>query len=294
MNSMTFRAALLGTLVAGCSSGGTTLSLSTQSENEATPASVETQSLDLGNGIVLDEVWMVVRRIELSGDAACPTEPEPEPETPATTLVTSCGEGCGGGDDVGDGDCDRDCDRDCDDDCDRDCDRDCDDECELVFGPFPVVITGDALVSGIISWAFDVTVPPGTYDELEIQVNTIPAGKAGDDPVLLAMADAHASVIAAGRVDGAPFAFATPVAFEQEQEPFEVPEEGANVTLQFDPSTWFVDCSGNRLNPLDPHAKAEITQNIRASLRLIQDDDMDGCDDDEDVGGCGHGKRGSP
>jgi hypothetical protein len=294
MNSMTLRAALLGALVAGCSSSnGTTLSLSTQSENEATPASVETQSLDLGNGIVLDEVWMVVRRIELSGDAACPAEPEPEPETPAATLVTSCGEGCGGGDDVGDGDCDRDCDQDCDRDCGEDCDRDCDDGCQLAFGPFPVVITGDALVSGIISWAFDVTVPPGIYDELEIQVNTIPAGKAGDDPVLLAMADAHASVIAAGTVDGAPFAFATPVSFEQEQEPFEVPAEGANVTLQFDPSTWFVDCAGNRLNPLDLHSRAEITQNIRASLRLFQDDDMDGCDDDgeDGDGGCGRGRR---
>jgi hypothetical protein len=246
---------------------------------------VTSQSLDLGNGIVLDEVWMVVRKIELSGDAACPAEPEPEPapQAPATTLVTGCGEGCGGGDQVGD------------ENCDGDCYKDCDDECELLFGPFPVVITGEALVSGILSVAFDVTVPVGTYDKLEIQVNTIPAEKAGTDPVLLAMADANASVIAAGRVDGAPFAFATPVSFKQERKPFEVPEEGANVTLQFDPSTWFVDCNGNRLNPLDLYARPEITQNIRASLRLVQDDDMDGCDDDGhdwDGGGCRHGKGG--
>jgi hypothetical protein len=225
MNAHALRAALLGALLTGCTSGAT-LSLSAQAESGDGPdGPASAQSLDLGNGIVLDEVWMVVRRIELEGG-----------------------------------------------------DR---------FGPYPVVVAGEDLVSGTLSWQFDVSVPPGTYDALEIQVNTIPAVKAGDDPVLQAMVEAHASVIVTGTLDEEPFTFATPVAFTQEREPFEVPEEGIDVTLQFDPSSWFVDGSGNRLDPRDPWSWTEINRNIRDSLRLFQDDELDGCDDgceDEDDG----------
>lgn len=247
------RAALLGALLVGCTAG-TRLSVSSQSDTGG--AATVAQSLDLGNGIVLDEVWMVVRRIELSGGALCP--PAPEGRVPSLALVTA-DEDPGGGDagDPDEGD-------------------DADDECALRYGPFPVVLTGGDLASGVLSWEFDVTVPQGTYGELEVQVNTIPEGKAGDDPVLLAMAEAHASVIVTGTVDGAPFTFATPVAFTQEREPFAVPEEGTNLTLEFDASTWFAGAAGGRLDPLDPYARTEITSNIRASLRLFEDDDMDG------------------
>ncbi|HSN89685.1 MAG TPA: hypothetical protein VLS93_00520 [Anaeromyxobacteraceae bacterium] len=227
MTARYVRAALLGVLLVGCTDG-TKLSLSSQGDGAG--ADTEAQTLDLGNGIVLEEVWMAVRRIELSGGDLCPPE------------------------------------------------------CALRYGPFPVVVSGADLVSGVLAWEFDVTVPPGTYDRLEVQVNTIPGGKAGGDPVLEALAEAHASVIVKGTVDGVPFTFATPVAFTQEREPFEVPEEGTNLTLEFDPSLWFVDAAGMRLDPLDPYARTEITANIRASLRLFGDHDEDGSDDAGDDG----------
>ena len=151
-------------------------------------------------------------------------------------------------------------------------------------------------------------VPPGTFDKVGIDVNTVPSTAAGNNAVLQALAAEHASIIVDGFVAGSgtttpptPFSFETPMHVRQVREGTIVIGEGTNITLDFDPTGWFVGRDGATLNPNDPTARGEILANIRASIRIIKDDDHDGVDDDQDGnsqggggnsqghGGMGHG-----
>ena len=54
-----------------------------------------------------------------------------------------------------------------------------------------------------------------------------------------------------------------------------------NITVQVDMSKWFLDASGNVIDPAttDPVKQAQIAQNIRRSFRAFRDNDRDGHDD---------------
>ena len=52
------------------------------------------------------------------------------------------------------------------------------------------------------------------------------------------------------------------------------------VTLDFDPSRWFQAADGTKLAPGSASSAAAIEANIRASIRLVHDDDRDGHDDE--------------
>jgi hypothetical protein len=110
----------------------------------------------------------------------------------------------------------------------------------------------------------------------------IDAAKAGQDAGLLAMAQAGASILVNGTVDGAPFEFASAVSVSQKREGAIVvdPVTGTNVTLDLDPSGWFKAADGSRLDPADPAARSVIEARIQASLRVLCDDDEDGEDDE--------------
>ena len=123
------------------------------------------------------------------------------------------------------------------------------DDCALEFGPLPVTVTAAELAGGAVTSQFGVTVPSGDYEELSIVIAPISAQEAGTDATLQAMAGAGDSVKIDGTIDGAAFSYTTRVAFSQHREPFSIPAAGGNVTLVFDPTTWFVDASGNRLDP---------------------------------------------
>jgi hypothetical protein len=169
-------------------------------------------------------------------------------------------------------------------------------ECEIEAGPFLVDLSGDTL-TGPVHWVATVDVPFGTYQEIKFKVNTISAAKAGTDAGLLAMVDAHASILVEGTrsttVNGttttAPFSFSTPMEVAQKREGAIVVAEGANVTLDVDPSGWFKAADGTMLDPADATARGAIEANIRASIRVLQDDDEDGHDDGHDGGGGGDG-----
>jgi hypothetical protein len=243
-----------------CSKGSKGLSVSTRTSADA-PAGPAATSLDLGNGIVIERIRMVVREVEVEGgDAACPDDGSGGPG--AGTMQAKHD---GGDDDAEheDGESGEDCDH------------------GLEFGPFLVDVAG-ADLSGAVTWAFDVPVPAGTYDEIEIEVNTLPAGKAGLDEGLAAMADLHASIAVDVTVDGEPFLYTVPMELEQEKEGAFVVDDATapNLTLDFDPSGWFGGTGDARLDPRDPEANGAIRANIRASIRLDRDDDHDGCDDD--------------
>ncbi len=248
----------------GCSRGTKGLSVSTHAA--VTPNTAKPAALVLANGITISRIRLVVREISVDGgDAvanggACDREDEmPAPAAPASGMTAGSTADHGGEP----GDC----------------------EVELEFGPFPVELSGDAL-NGAVAFAFDVPVPPGTYEEVKIEIGTIPVEKAGMDPILVAMANAQASVWIEGLVDAGtpgekPFTFKAPLAVAQKREGEIHVGAGTNVTLDFDPRGWFTAPDGTRLDPTVEANAAQIAENVRTSIRLVKDDDEDGCDDDD-------------
>ena len=93
----------------------------------------------------------------------------------------------------------------------------------------------------------------------------------------------RASVLLEGTVDGQPYAFVSGLEAELEHEAqFTIGGDAANITINIDPTTWFKDASGARLDPSDAAQRAAIEANIRASFSAFQDDDDDGAEDHHD------------
>lgn len=232
----------------GCSSGNGKLSL--QVRTQAAAATATAGGADLGNGIVLTEVRMVVRRLTLFESTVVPDGGFPHEM------------------DSGDGGTD-------------------DDNGESEgpgIGPFFVDVQGDALKQGIHS-SFDGMVPKGTYGGAAISINTVSAAQAMGDPGLAAMQALHASIVADGTFNGQAFEFVTPIHVTQiKPGPIVIGDSTTNLTLDVDPSHWFSDSSGAALDPRDPTNLGAILNNIRCSIRLIADDDEDGLPDDGDDG----------
>jgi hypothetical protein len=270
MLSKLFGAALVVALVASCSGGSQhPITVSSRAVTAAAPATAPA-SLDLGNGISLDRIRMVVRTVEA----------EPASCTPATDTGGTTGGGAAalttgatapivahadGTTDGGDADVD-------------------DDGCGVLRGPALVDLSGADLVAGKLTWTSTLAFPDGTYGNVEFKINTIPAGKATSD-AMREMAALHASIAVDGTVDGQSFRFTVPWEVEQAQAgPFTVgPTATPNMTLSFDPSGWFGTASA-RLDPRDSTNQGAIFAAIRDSIRTFHDDDHDGCDDDHATG----------
>ncbi len=204
---------------------------------------------DLGNGIVLTEVRMVVRRITLF-----PTAQTPDPKPTAAELDTDHPEA--------------------------------DDQDALPrssFGPFAVDAVGSSLTGGLHP-VFDADVDKGTYAGARIAVNTLRHDLQTSDAVLSAMQALHASIAIDGTVDGQAFEFKTPMRVAQwKKGPIVVGDGTTNLTLDVDPRGWFTAPDGKtRLDPRQPEDRGEILENVRCSIRLFKDDDRDGEPDDGD------------
>jgi hypothetical protein len=138
----------------------------------------------------------------------------------------------------------------------------------------PVVIDLNDLTSAGVQKVLDSTVPAGTYDKIKFEIHRPLASDkvAGADDLV----KAGASILIDGTFNGTPFQFATALEAEQELEgKFVIDATSQNITLNFDPSKWFL--SGTTV--LDPTAAANqlaIEENIRASLAAFQDDDESG------------------
>jgi hypothetical protein len=275
-----FVLALAVSVVAGCNNQKKTGGLSVSTHSAAT-ANASAAGLTLQNGIEITRIEMAVRKISVEGDDAefaCSTarSTTPLPMLPGTSQNSGPSSSGTGGSGVGE-------------DHGHDGPEMGDDgECEFAFGPFDVDLAGSAL-TGKVSFAFDAPIPAGTYEEVKISVNTVPAGLAAGNPVLQDLADAHASILVDGFVQvdpstSKPFTFSTPMEVKQKREGKIVIGQGSNVTLDFDPTHWF-DGPNGRLDPTDPTAQGDILANIRASIRILKDDDHDGEDDDHE----GHG-----
>jgi len=132
----------------------------------------------------------------------------------------------------------------------------------------------------------DSTVPAGTYDKIKFEIHRLQAADkvAGADDLV----KAGASILIDGTFNGTAFQFATALEAEQELEgKFVIDATSQNITVNFDPSSWFL--SGTTV--LDPTAAANklaIEANIRASLAAFQDDDESGHENHHGDDGAGH------
>ena len=230
-------------LAAACSNGGSAVSLSAR-VGAATAATRAPQqgSLTLANGIVVSRIRLVVRRIKLKGVKA----------------VTDGGrDGGSHGDEDGD-------------------------SRELKTGPFLVDLAGAALEGGTVQKIFDAEVPAGTYRKIEFEIHKLSDSEAAADARFADLKGT--SVVVDGKIDGKDFTFTSALNEEQEREgPFTVGAKAtSNVTLSLDPTKWFTGATA-RLDPNGTDAeKAQIEQNIKASLDAFEDDDHDGRHDDGD------------
>jgi hypothetical protein len=129
-----------------------------------------------------------------------------------------------------------------------------------------LTIVGLPLNGGVTT---PVTVPllPGTYDELELKIE---------------------SVHLQGTFDGQPFDINVPVLAQLETDlspPLVVTQSGAeNVTVAFSISNWFASGLGTAIDPrnLTPEAAAQLAANITSSMRSFDDHDRDGDHDEDD------------
>jgi hypothetical protein len=164
-----------------------------------------------------------------------------------------------------------------------------DDSCEefeagpqLVSLPLtPGVVMTDVMVQDV---------PAGDYEEIELDIH-----KVGDDAADLAFLEDHdgfegisVKVVYTWN-GGAEQVFTSGVDAEQELEaPFSVApgQTEVGVTLTVDVSSWFVDGSGDYIDPSTASDggvnKSRVEGNIESSFDAFEDDDHDGVPHDED------------
>jgi len=130
----------------------------------------------------------------------------------------------------------------------------------------------------------------GLYDEFELEVDGIDDDDNVNDPDFTEGSD-ETSIIITGTYDGQRFTFKSEEDFEIEFEfnpPIEIDAttNSVDINLMVDVSSWFVDSSGNDLDPTDPANRDLIEDNIENSFEadddIEEDDDNDDDDDDSD------------
>lgn len=165
-----------------------------------------------------------------------------------------------------------------------------DDDCEE-FETGPILL--ELPLDGSVDRVLEVFVAPGTYDELEFELDA----PDDDDPEEREFLEQYpqyddVSVRVEGTWNGTPFVFVQEVDAEQEtdlSEPLIVTEgsETRNLTLRLDMSSWFVDRAGNLIDPstalADGPNEELVEDNIENSFEAFEDDDEDGEDDDDEL-----------
>lgn len=239
-------AVLLASVLAAlaCRSGNRSGKLGVSARGAGTPTAT---SVDVGGGISVDRVRVLVKKLELEGEA--------ESSAP---MMTAASHDDGGGED--------------------------DDEGEAEIGPLVVDVSGTAL-TGKVTHVFDADVPEGVFGELEIRIAPVtgampgtPVADMGTSSIIV-----EGTRTAPGEATGTPFTFATSITAKQELETRLVVDHAgnsANVTLVLEVKKWFTAADGTPLDPTVDANRAAVEANMLANLRFERDDDEDGVDDD--------------
>jgi len=158
-----------------------------------------------------------------------------------------------------------------------------DDGCEE-FETGPMVV--NLPLDGQISTEVSITIPPGTYDELDFEVHKLEG--AADQALITQYPDlAGLSIRLEGTFNGTAFVYTSDLDVEQENQlttPIVVTDgtTAVNVTMAIDLSTWFMN--GQAL--VDPASanlgganESLVKENIKRSFHSFEDDDRNGSDD---------------
>lgn len=157
---------------------------------------------------------------------------------------------------------------------------------EFETGPLMMAIP----VDGVASEELAIDITPGTYDEIEFDIR-----KVGGDPADLTFLQSHPdmedrSVRVTGTFNDVAFTYYGGIDEELELvlSPVMVVDANTgstNVTLRLDLSTWFLDQSGNLIDPATANVGGQfegvVKENIKNSLSAFEDKDKDGDETDE-------------
>ncbi|HYV65533.1 MAG TPA: hypothetical protein VE964_04775 [Myxococcales bacterium] len=144
----------------------------------------------------------------------------------------------------------------------------------IASAPVIVELAGGELEGGVHP-VLDAEAPKGTYDELAFRIRP-PAG-VPDGAQMPAL-----SIVIEGSFQGRPFQLAAALEADQRlQGQFVADSNGRNLTINVDPSGWFV--SGAKvLDPFESSDRALIAANVGSSLSAFQDDDELGYENQDD------------
>lgn len=146
---------------------------------------------------------------------------------------------------------------------------------EIASGPYLLDLSGASLDNGTVGKVLDAGFTPGTYSEIEMELHKPDSTEKGVNASLSDMVAAGASMIVDGTIDGAAFTFTTSVNAQQKFQGTIVLKDGSNLTLNIDPSSWFV-FNGARLDPRNSSNRSQIENNIQASFKAFKDDNRVG------------------
>ena len=272
-------AALL--ILAACSSssspstagaGRIAFSIATRPSTPAAPimlAAPDSQAVG-EDTLVFDSVQVVLRKIDLerqNADSACETE----------SIALSDGQNDGNGNDGNEDACE-----------------------EVNAGPSII----DLPLTPGASQAFTVSVDTGTFGQMHLQIHVLtdnPADQAllTQRPEFDGISVRAKGTFKAGAADATAFIYTNDLTANQELQfasPLTVGTAGpVELTLMVDVHTWFLDSSGNLIDPAtaadgEPN-EGIVTQNIRSSFHAFEDENHDG-EDDHNEGGGGNGGGG--
>jgi hypothetical protein len=145
---------------------------------------------------------------------------------------------------------------------------------EIASGPYLLDLSGASL-DGPVTKVLDASFVPGAYDEIRFELHKAETGETAANASLKDMIDAQASIIAEGTIDGAAFSFTTAVTAEQRFDGAVNLQDGSNLTLNVDASSWFTS-AGSRLDPRNEQNRSQIENNIQNSFQAFKDDNHDG------------------
>jgi hypothetical protein len=141
-------------------------------------------------------------------------------------------------------------------------------------------------LNGGVDQLVSAMIPPGSYDELEFEIDVPDDDDAADSLFVATNPDfADVSIRVEGTWNGEPFLFTQDVDEEQELDlspPLVIEDEGAalNLTLFLDLSQWFVRGDGSLLDPRSALTgqvnEGLVEENIKRSIEVFEDDDRDG------------------